>query len=624
MPRNIRWKGQTLYRPGAYTFTNMSALTNLDLGAERAIAIIGEADAGKPQASVSDPVYHVFTSAQQMIDTFQSGYLAEVARFAFGPALDGQDEDGVPIGGCDKVYVIKTNQSGQAELTLKDASANDALKIQDLIWGLKGNQTWAKVEASGTGIKIVVGRDNAPNIGEQDSSDASGVFAVAGTDEWISIGPAAGFTGPTATAAFDGTTLTMDSDTAGEDTTFTATGKTIQELVAEINSFQFGGAQIYEATVLRPERAEVVATYMDEFAATAIAGVASFFGVSYDMVTWINANSVYVEATWLGGYVPDTFTTTYLAGGTQGESTETTIKAALKVAKKINCRFLASAFSDATYGAGGAIALSSVNGWITDSLNARNPIGGRSECQGFGCWNHASTLTLAQLVSDFASYNNEWFAVTQNEVYREGPSGTIQWMGAHCMAVAAAAIMAGSPIGTPLTFKYVRAYDFRSVATDFDPDESADFAAAINAGLLFLEADPGVGIRFAKGITTYKTSDNDGHIMLEVVESRLWLHRLLRRNVERPFIGHKGRGVRSANAYKGRVLDVLRAVSNTNDPDVLLIEGTDEQGNTVPPYRDISVWLSGDQLYCDGEITFTQGINWALNEFRATLPTALA
>lgn len=622
MPRNVRWKGQTIYRPGAYTFTDMSGLTNLDLGAERAIGIIGEADAGKPQATTADPVYHVFTSAQQMIDTFQTGYLAEVSRFAFGPALDGQDEDGVPIGGCDRVYVIKTNQSAQAEYTIVDASANDALKIKDLIWGLKGNQTWLKIEASGTGIKITIGRENAPNTGSQDSSDSAGVFADPGVDEWIQLGITGAFTGVSCTVAFDGTTLAFVSSVGAEDLAITCTDKTLQEIVQEIVSFAPITTAAYSATVLRADRSEISSTYLDQFIATNIfAADVSFFGVSYDMVTWLNSNSVYVEAEWLGGYVPDTLTTAYLVGGTQGESTEASIRAALRQFKKVNCRFLASAFSDATYGAAGAIALTSINGWITDSLNSRNPIGGKSEVQGFGC---ASSTTKALLWAEMANYNNEWFAVVIDQVFRETPTGRIGWMGAHCTAVAAAAIMAGSPIGTPLTQKYIRAYDTRPVATDFDPDEDTDFAAAINAGVMVVEHDPGVGIRFAKGISTYKTGDNDGHIMLEVVESRLWLHRLLRRNVERPFIGHKGRGVRTANQYKGRVIDVLRVVSNPNDPDVLLVAGTDAQGNDVPPYRNIVVRLSGDQLYADGEVTFTQGTNWALNEFRATLPSALA
>ena len=618
MPRNIRWRGTTIYRPGMYTYTDLSGLQNIDLGAAASILVIGEAAAGQPQATAASPVYHAFTNPDDMGSTFQSGNLADVARFAFTPAASGQNEDGVPIRGCDSVYAVKTNQSTQAVATLQDGSAHDAFSIADRIWGLQGNQNWWKVETSGTGVTLTLGRENAPNIGSQTSP----VFGATDVDEWLSLTKTGNFAGSTLTVAFDGTSLVFDSSEVLEDLTVTVAGKTMQDIIQEINAKDAGSGSIYTAVLLRAARTNMLASYLDVLAAPldVYAGTKKLAGVAYDMVEWVNANSVYVTATWIGGYEPQTSTLAYMAGGTLGYSTETTITEALKTAKKVNTRFLVMAYNE-DVGSGSAVSLSLIQEHASTHADQCNPIGGRCERQVFVC---TDSITKAALWTELEAINSDWLAAVNHEISRENPSGVVAWMGTHCTATAAAAIMAGSPIGTPLTQKYVRGYDYRPVAADFDDTEETDFAMAITKGLLFLELEAGVGIRFAKGISTYKTSDNDGHIMLEVVEERLWFSRILRRNVESTFIGHKGKGIRSANAYRGLIISVLQALSDPNSPDFIFVSGTDAQGNEIPPYRNIVVWLSGDQLRLGGEVTFTQGINWALNEFTATLPTAQA
>jgi len=69
---------------------------------------------------------------------------------------------------------------------------------------------------------------------------------------------------------------------------------------------------------------------------------------------------------------------------------------------------------------------------------------------------------------------------------------------------------------------------------------------------------------------------------------------------------------------------VLQAAANPESDDFILIDGTDSDGNAVPAYRNVRVTLTGDQIVLKADVTFTQGINWTFNEFRATLPSALA
>jgi len=609
MPRTVRWKGQNIRRPGAYTWHDLSGLANLDLGVDQSIIIIGEAEAGEPQASAASPVYHAFTDPQDMIDEFIDGNLAECAIFAFDPAADGQQESGVPIGGAQKVYCIKTNQSTQASLTLQDAAGpTNCVTLKDRIWGTKGNHTWAKVEAAGTGITVTCGRAIAPNIGEQVSSS----FGVNGTDEWLSVI----YTGLEAACAlsYDGTTITTVTGGATDQLAITTADKTMEEVIAEINAAHSG---VYTATLLREERASTLADYLDEVSGINVKVLASFHGVAWDVVEWHNASSSYCEATWVRGLRPNTLAQTWLAGGTLGTSTANTIQAALQTAKKLPSRFIVSAFNDDI---AGPITLDTINGYFTTHLNKCNPVGGKRERQGFGCTN---SVTKAALYTELAGYNNQYWAVVNHECYREGPSGAKAWIGCHGSATTAAAIMAGSPIATPLTAKVFKAQDMRYVAADFDVDEDDDYNSASDGGLLMAEQGD-LGFQFSKGISTYKTEDNDMLILLEGVEAILWTCIMLRRKFERPNIGHKSRGNVTAEDLQGQAIEVFRALSDMNNPDFVLIEGKDSDGNIVAPFRNVRAFISGDQIYVRAEVTYTTGINYIFTELRATYPTALA
>jgi len=608
MPRTVRWKGRNIQRPGAYTWHDLSGLANLDLGVDQSIIIIGEAEAGEPQESAASPVYHAFTDPQDMIDTFIEGNLAECANFAFDPAADGQQESGVAIGGAQKVYCIKTNKSTQASLTLQDAAGpTNCVTLKDRIWGTKGNHTWAKVVASGTGIKVTCGRAVAPNIGDQESI----AFGVNGTDEWISVI----YTGAelTCTLSYDGTTITTVTATPPNDQlAITTADKTIEEVIQEINA-----TGVYTATLLREERATTLADYLDEVSAVNVKVLASFHGVAWDVVEWHNANSPYCSAAWVAGLKPNTLAQTWLAGGTLGVSDATTIQDALKTAKKFPSRFLVCAFNDDI---AGPITLDTVQGYFTTHLNQVNPVGGKRERQGFGCTN---SVTKAALYTELAGYNNQYWSVVNHECYREGPDAVKAWIGCHGSATAVAAMMAGSPVATPMTAKVLKAQDVRYVATDFDVNDDDDFEQGIYGGLLMVEQGD-LGYQISKGISTYKTEDNDMLILLEGVEAILWTCIMLRRKFERPNIGHKGRGNVSAQDLQGQAIEVFRALADQNSPDFVLIEGTDADGNTVAPFRNVRAFISGDQIYVRAEVTYTMGINYIFTELRATYPTALA
>lgn len=625
MPKSIRFKGASVYRPGVITFHNLDDLLNKDLSSEAAVLVIGEAAAGQPQASVTAPVVHTFQSSDAMIDTFISGNLAETAKFLFDPAKAGQyARGGVPIKGCDTVYAIKTNLSLQASFSVRDSypGGNVAFTVEDRIWGALGNQTYINISAVATGLKFVAGRATAPNVGSQDSDDTGQRFSITGTDEWMSVVYTGGAVA--ATMTFNGTTWSTTTTGNVDDISIIGTGLTLTELANLISTTAGGAGGTYAATVLRADRANVVCTYMDRCTAVDIKGPApaapNTWGVSYDMVTWINSNCDYVSATWVAGYEPAVnAANAYLTGGAIGDSSSDRITYALQIASRLGIRHVVSGFDSDSVG--GAVALATINPLFTTHATNCNRIGSIRERH---VYISVDDATKAAMYTTLAAINNENVTAFNNRLYREGPADTKVWMNPHVSAAAVAAMCAGSPRATPMLWKVINASDTDFIATDFDPTNDTDFANGIKNGLCFFEIDPDDGgIRVAKGITTYSSEDNDGRIMMETVHARMW-HKILLRRFQKRVIGQKSAGVLTGDEILDITKDAHRLMADPSDPDFLLVAGTDEDGNYVPAYQNLTVTSSGGAFYVTGQVHFTTGVTWIFNDIAGLMPTSFS
>jgi hypothetical protein len=81
-------------------------------------------------------------------------------------------------------------------------------------------------------------------------------------------------------------------------------------------------------------------------------------------------------------------------------------------------------------------------------------------------------------------------------------------------------------VATPLTSKYVNAGDFDTGGGSWSTKN--DYVELITKGCLVLDADPGLGIYFLKGITTYTSEDNDAKRWME------WASKVQRRAMYDP------------------------------------------------------------------------------------------
>lgn len=132
MAINVSFNGATIYKPGAYSRTNIDLSGGFPLGPVGLIAIFGESTRGRPGSAESDISKNVFSANQitEVRTKYGSGPIVDAMNFLFSPASDGA----IP-GGAQAVYIYKTNASTVASLAL----ANTYGTIESLEYGVGGN-----------------------------------------------------------------------------------------------------------------------------------------------------------------------------------------------------------------------------------------------------------------------------------------------------------------------------------------------------------------------------------------------------------------------------------------------------------------------------------------------------
>jgi hypothetical protein len=133
MAINVSFNGATIFKPGAYSRTNIDLGGGFPIGPSGLLAVIGEADAGKPGAEEINIADNRFGGDQliEIRDKYRSGPIVDASAFLFAPAADAA----IPSG-AQTVWFYKTNASVQASLTL--ASAYGEVKAQE--YGVGGNR----------------------------------------------------------------------------------------------------------------------------------------------------------------------------------------------------------------------------------------------------------------------------------------------------------------------------------------------------------------------------------------------------------------------------------------------------------------------------------------------------
>lgn len=625
MPLSVRFSGVTIKKPGSYTIVDVTKLSNINLGEQGVVGVVGEATSGQPSVAM------VFDDPRDMITELVGGNLAEMAQALFFPGKDAT------LQGAKRVVVVKTNQSTQASRNLNDGAAVTQIVLRSRVWGAPGNFAFASL-AAGTagGVVLSGGRDTDPLAGQvQSLAEVGRTSGTPNIDSWLMVWFDLSLTTSThltATVTYnpnaDSLISTMGGGAQGNAGTLNFTAgndgalstHTVETLIATINT-KLG----WRATLLRPNRLKTSARQGDTTSAPInvhnvgpVVGTPAnfwdFMGGVFDLTDAINTTSVFFEATKTAvppatTQLPANFAKAYLAGGTLGVSSSTNIQDALKLLLKSDVRCLASGFSRDV----GATTIGTINGYIKSNVQSANAVTGRSERYAYA--SDGSLTTRAAVEAAANALNEPDMALCVQTGTREDELGVVKAMDPHIVAATAAGLRAGGPVGMPLTNKLVR---FTNIGqTGWDPSDLTDAEALITAGLLHMEIIPGLGIRFVRDRTTYSTLDNDALTAGEIRDEIRLLKQALRNGIEALFVGTKSLGVITANAAKARAEAVLGVLADPGSADVILVSGTDQFGNVVPPFRNVKVSISQDTLSLSAEVTFAQGINFNLNQIFA-------
>jgi hypothetical protein len=133
MAINVTFNGATIFKPGAYSRTNIDLGGGFPIGPAGLVAVLGEADAGAPGSEEVDIAQNRFNGDQLVTirNKYRTGPIVDASAFLFAPAADAA----IPSG-AQTVWFYKTNQSVRAELDL--ASTYGTVRARE--WGIGGNR----------------------------------------------------------------------------------------------------------------------------------------------------------------------------------------------------------------------------------------------------------------------------------------------------------------------------------------------------------------------------------------------------------------------------------------------------------------------------------------------------
>lgn len=135
MATSIFFLGRVITVPGSYTEVDASGLEQVGLGATGIVAMLGEAEGGRPVSAISEIKDIVRLGRPEAVrSTYRSGDLREAGGMLFEP---GRDED--ILAGAQSIVSMKVNPATQGVATLAN-TAGDAVDLTAVDYGAFTNQ----------------------------------------------------------------------------------------------------------------------------------------------------------------------------------------------------------------------------------------------------------------------------------------------------------------------------------------------------------------------------------------------------------------------------------------------------------------------------------------------------
>jgi hypothetical protein len=233
-----------------------------------------------------------------------------------------------------------------------------------------------------------------------------------------------------------------------------------------------------------------------------------------------------------------------------------------------------------------------------------------------------SSTDPTALVKDKATtLNDRNLALVFQDMKRPGLNGLVNAYPPHMLACAVAGMQSGATVGTPLTYKLVRANNIVCRNTYLDTLDKNTSNELLMNGCLFTEKVTGKGFRIVRNLSTYLSTDNLAYTDRHVNYELNFMSYDLRTFIEDKFVGEKSTPATAAS-IKSAVISKLDYYKNSLE---IIVNSQDPiTGKPQNAYKDLKITISGDICTIRFEIFPAVGINYLTFEIVATLPTISA
>ena len=537
----VFFNGRLWVSPATMSLVDDSAMYNKNASVGNILAIIGKSDGGEPYKALR------FGSAQEARHVLRGGESLKAIEKAFDPSSETY--------GPSEVVFVRVNPALQSSLALKDTASATVIDLVSEGFGRFTNEIKIKIESgsvSGKKMTTQFGNDyySADNVGR---NAFSVVYTGAETTATIAVTP----TQVTLVAGSTNTAIAL------------ADFERIGQLVDRIN-----GVNGFAASVLDGNSEKPALNGLDSLSATSVKSTTvTVTGNLSAIVDWLNSTGEgFVTATrgTNAGTLPANIPFTYLAGGTDGSTTNTEWQNGFDALQTIDVQWVVPISDSASIHA------------MTDShcsymsniarMERRCIVGG------------GSGVTDEQAIAAAKVLNNDRSSYTHLGIYDYNDAGKLTLYPAYIAAALLAGAFSGVNPGTALTNRTLKLRGIeRKLRNPTDTDR------LILGGVLCIEDTP-KGYKCVKSITTWLANQNYNRVEISVGVALDFVSRNVR-NILDDLRGKKGTPATLSDAVS-RVDSILRtlAMPEPMGPGVIV-------GDKInPPYKNITASLEGDVL----------------------------
>ncbi len=325
--------------------------------------------------------------------------------------------------------------------------------------------------------------------------------------------------------------------------------------------------------------------------------------------------------------LPEELSATYLAGGALGATNTSDIVNALAAFQKVRVNAVVPLFSrdsdddvtDQLTDSSSSYTIAGIHQAVKTHCSLMRTTKARSERQGYLSIKdtYANCKAAAQTLADASSQ------LVIQDIKQNDSDGNIKWFQPWALSCLIAGARGGSPIGLPMTNKYLNCSGVRqtaqsmstadaSIVEGFDPD--TQYEDAIRNGLTFLEHPQSGGFRCVVDNTTYGRDGNWVYNRAHVLYAADVLEYDFRTQLQNIYVGVKN------TVSAAEIAQTCESILGTYLAQGITVSTSDaKQG-----FKQLQVQLNGNTVNVNVTVKLVEGIDFILSTVNLQRATGTA